>query len=261
MTEEGPTLKIYMQQHPHDEDQFVNVMILENYLSSEYMDEWQDRVNEMPFQQNNNGKFLRVASLLGTGGAHGDKNALMTFGRFAFRAYESTPHLSEYEEGIIEMTTKMHRVIDDVLEYAIATLKSMGSSPTRSARPKRSTRSTRSKSSPSSAQSLPRSSAPALSHDPNEDEVSFVYPLPASGQPPLDAPDSVASHATANSPYDHHCDTRDRPDNHNNGEVWSHEDQMRILTHCMVEPIPQREGPDTTAEEPGSVPDVVVTIR
>ena len=81
-------------------------------------------------------------------------------------------------------------------------------------------------------QVLPGASG-AMAMDEEEDVPEiYEYPVAEPGQLPLDSPDTVASHVSLNAPYDHHSDTRPvKPCNHNNKNRWSHEDQMRILTH------------------------------
>lgn len=41
LTKEGPVVAIYLQVDPRDHDQFVNVIVLEEYLSREWMGEWE----------------------------------------------------------------------------------------------------------------------------------------------------------------------------------------------------------------------------
>ena len=52
-----------------------------------------------------------------------------------------------------------------------------------------------------------------------------------------DAPDTVVSQASCNRPYGHHTDSKEKVDNHSDAEPWSHSQQMRILTHCLVRSV------------------------
>jgi hypothetical protein len=62
-----------MQVHPEDPHRFVNVIVLEEYLSDKHMKEWADRVDELEFRRlkDTSKKFLRVSSDLGLFGEEG----------------------------------------------------------------------------------------------------------------------------------------------------------------------------------------------
>ena len=64
-----------------------------------------------------------------------------------------------------------------------------------------------------------------------------------------DDPDTVPSQASWNKPFGHHTDTKklldnSLADNHNDAETWSHSEEMRILTHCLVRSVDGSEVSD-----------------
>ena len=287
LSEAGPTVEIYLQVHPRDPDRFVNVIVFEEYLSKEWMSEWESKVDEMQFQLKGPKKYLRVSadmSLFGKRGEDADEDAddptaLMTFGRGqTLHAHETDPHMSPYEEGILRMTTKVHAAVDEVLRWAQKKLME-GSGVKKSLeggkRGKRGRRvpirrGTRGRATRATSTSLASAQAiedPAPSDvgggldvggamggaaDTSADKV-FEYPVAGVGELPLDSPDAVASHVSLNAPYDHHSDTKPtKPCNHYDAWRWSHESQMRILTHCMAR---SSEGANV------KVPARVVSIR
>lgn len=73
VSEAGPTVEVHMQVHPEDPHRFVNVIVLEEYLSDKHMKEWADRVDELEFRRlkDTSKKFLRVSSDLGLFGEEG----------------------------------------------------------------------------------------------------------------------------------------------------------------------------------------------
>lgn len=295
LTKEGPVVAIYLQVDPRDHDQFVNVIVLEEYLSREWMGEWEGEVDKMRFQRMKGKKYLRVSTDMGLFGTRDEESevdtALMTFGRGGtLSAYETDPDMSPYEQGILTMTAKVHAVVDEVVRWAIGKLrdgsdvkpphegrggqkrngrkkqmkgkKRKGNQePTRMPKTRTRTRrgATKSASRSLAGDTVVCAAPPVvglqdldLSGVVHRGEEAFEYPVAGIGKLPLDSPDAVASHVSLNSPYDHHSDTANKPCNHNNEWRWSHETQMRILTHCMVR---SSEGSNR------AVPERVVSIR
>jgi len=302
LSEAGPTVEIYLQVHPRDPHRFVNVIVFEEYLSKEWMSEWESSVDEMHFQLKGPKKYLRVSanmSLFSKRGEDADEDmdedptALMTFGRGkTLHAHETDPNMSPYEEGILRMTTKVHAVVDEVLRWAILEKlrngsdvkksleggnqrkrgrKQKGRQHTKQSKRVPITRGTRGRATRAARTSLASDEAiedpdPTVVGggldiggavgevaDTSADDVVFEYPVAGVGELPLDSPDAVASHVSLNAPYDHHSDTRRiKPCNHYDAWRWSHESQMRILTHCMAR---SSEGANI------KVPKRVVSIR
>ena len=64
MTETGPVVKVYLQQHSVQEDRHVTVITFEDYLSKDYMESIHDRVQGLKFQtlRHNSGSFMRRAT-------------------------------------------------------------------------------------------------------------------------------------------------------------------------------------------------------
>lgn len=238
LSSDGPSVNVHLQKHPSTEGRYVNVLILQNYLSKEYTDKMEGMLNELCFQNrnSNSGTYMRIASQL--------PNTHITFGNSidSIKLYEATEDIQSVELQSLVMSEHLQRLEDLVLKNAIEILqvilleKEPGYTPSSSASERRHL---------SDSVDVDLKASPLRSSD-------GVFALPIGAQLPLDRPNAAVSHASRGcKPMRGHSDTRPfKPCNHDNDYECFHEAAMRIPTHCHVFSL-----------DGSPIPDKVLTIR
>lgn len=231
LTSDGPLVSVHMQKHPYIEGRYVNVLILQSYLSKEYTDRVEGMINKLCFQNRNgnSGTYMRIASQL--------PNTHITFGNSieSLKLYEATEDIQPVEIDSLVMSEHLQRLEDMVLKNAIDIVqgillqKDPGSS--------------RGNILEVDIPSISVSDSSQLSDSRDDDlkalslrSSSEAFSLPIGAKQPLDRYNAVVSHASRGcKPMKPHSDTRPfKPCNHDNDYECFHEDAMRIPTHCHV---------------------------
>lgn len=221
-------MSIYLQQHPLHPERHVNVVIMDNYYSTDYEKKIPTWMNKMKFQNMNNksGVFFRLASILDNDTT---PKPLMTFGNTSnnLRLHEATPDISQYEKDVLTMARFMYSLFDEVISEAKMMLKDTMS--------KNALDATLTNTEDVVSNFKELHCDEGVSAGSSEIDVGTPFVIPVGKDSPNDSPNSIASHASRMKYYDHHTDSgKFRPDTHDNAHIESHEDLMRITTQCLA---------------------------
>ena len=211
VTEDGPNIKVYLQKHPR-ENKCVTVVTLEKYLSRGYSDECYDGINDMYFQDLDNGSYLRVAT---TEVFPGYPSPYITFGntQSSLRFYQATSSMVKLERDVLEMTKYIYQLVDNVLKDSLECMKIVL---LRKSHPGK------------KINCAKRRWSDLVDHGISDDR--FLFPL--GEHVPKDIPDSIVAQASKNKPYGHHSDTGPIKNcNHDDKQKWSHAKMMRIVSY------------------------------
>ncbi len=256
MTRDGPTIQIYLQKHPDIDGRFVNLMVMENYLSREFCQTWEENIEEMTFQEHRTNAYLRVSfqpqSKLPSSHRH---LPLLTVGRNVKSCvlYEAAAGMTEFLALMRDMSNKVIEWYDDAIadvsSMMVSYLKEKG-------KPYLQSEESETEDVCIKTGELIGKGESYMPSEESETEDAWVrtdesdlFTIPR--QLPIDA---IVSQATNNAPFNHHSDSQlgkePRSDLVNDEYRCSEQDQLGIVTHRGVY---LREGE--------SAPGQVITMR
>jgi len=222
-TTEGPIVRVVVQQNPADDEQCVMVIIIENFVSDDFLRQVECGVDLSKFRPLSNGTYLRQATHVTP--EYRKKEAtcairmrpVQVFGGWnSLRFYQCTFEVNEHEVHSLAMAKKVESVIDEVngeildcMAHALGNRKPPPNPQLTSPNPQE---------------------APFHSYS----ESSFFMPIAPKGRPPHDAPDTIVVQVSSHHSYHAHSDADDKYDNANNDNCVTHSKMLRIVTGCYV---------------------------
>ena len=116
LDEKGPSIKMWLQRHPSNRNQFINVLILERHLSKELVQEIEASLDDVRFSNYKTSQaFLRFVTDM----PFGDTDVPhATFGHEASSAWKSLVDISTTERKILGFTRWLYNCLDEGLQKA-----------------------------------------------------------------------------------------------------------------------------------------------
>ena len=201
LSEEGPSIKIYLEKHEDDQYRNIAVIVFEDHMSKQFMDECERNINELSFMVDGD-RLLRFA----TTHIENERTTpypMVTYGKDSnsLRLYEAIEH-TEFEKQLLQMGNLVFEWLDDAIRISLELFE----------------------------HSLEGFSASKVS--PGND---FPWPVGTSGGPLKVVNDSCVWVATNNNSYSLHSDSDpEKYCNHNDDFIWSHHLAMKIFTWAFA---------------------------
>jgi len=193
----SPVVDVYVE-HNEKSGKLVNLLVLENYLSKEFMDAHVADLDSMKFQERMSNSYIRISHQTNTEAMDGP---YIAFGRGESGRvlYEATPEMSQLEKSYIDMTKFVYQCEDKAHRKVLEAIR------------------------------VWKNSHPCNPSQPSTSSKLQFYRYGHSC--PTDAPDTIVCQATKNNPYDHHCDGGS--DISDNANFQTSNTSLRVLTHCI----------------------------
>ena len=215
-TKDGPIVRVVVQQHPLDEERCIALIVIENYVSKQFLKQVEDGGNRAKFRAQKNGTYLREATKVSK--EYADETAKSKDRMRPVHVHGSKPNskgfeccygVMGYEDANLKMTTWCHKVMDKVYGEMLDGIAGVLS------REKGGT-------------------TPTAREFVSYTESEFVLPIAPPDDPPHDAPDSCMSQASLHHSFGSHSDADDKPDNVNPEICFAHPEMLRIATPCYL---------------------------
>jgi hypothetical protein len=208
-------VKLFLQKHPR-ENRLVTVITLENYLSQDYIKRKDAMINQMAFQsppgKSDDDKLLRISTktLL-----PGSPIPLITFGnnRNSQTFFQATTDMTLLESDVVTMTNYVYRLLDEALSKAIQEMTNTIISVTKDRQTSRSSR------------------CESFSLDSQGSSDSDKFGFTVGKHSPKDAVDTLVSLVYKKNTYTHHNDAADKYCIHDNSNIITHANEMRVFSH------------------------------
>ena len=216
----GPTIQLYLQKHPYIKNRFVNVLILKNHLSDDYIERtYIPSFEKLAFQSSKAKKsnsFIRISS---KERSHPNEPIpVITYGNsIRSRKQYRAAAITCIEKNTCDFATLVFRAADKAVLNAIHQLETFLNE-------------CEGRTESEIQQSSQKKGPTNKSSDCNQ-MLPFAFPI--GNDYPIDSPDSVVIQATTNIPYGNHSDST-TPCNHNNNKQATSSDQMRIYTNAIA---------------------------